>query len=83
MLDYILKSPSLKIQAASINPLIHCFLLSTDILGPQLYEPVLLFSLPILIMFYVLFVGSAITGPIGKECADLWPRIASAANAIV
>ncbi|KAI8004380.1 60S ribosomal protein L23 [Camellia lanceoleosa] len=22
-------------------------------------------------------------GPIGKECADLWPRIASAANAIV
>ena len=25
--------------------------------------------------------GSAITGPIGKECADLWPRIASAANA--
>ncbi|KAL9285078.1 hypothetical protein ACSQ67_024608 [Phaseolus vulgaris] len=29
------------------------------------------------------FVGSAITGPIGKECADLWPRIASAANAIV
>jgi len=29
------------------------------------------------------FSGSAITGPIGKECADLWPRIASAANAIV
>ncbi|KAK4405935.1 60S ribosomal protein L23 [Sesamum angolense] len=27
--------------------------------------------------------GSAITGPIGKACADLWPRIASAANAIV
>ncbi|KAJ8559348.1 hypothetical protein K7X08_003406 [Anisodus acutangulus] len=27
--------------------------------------------------------GSAITGPIGKECADLWPRIASAANAIL
>ncbi|KAJ8559810.1 hypothetical protein K7X08_003868 [Anisodus acutangulus] len=27
--------------------------------------------------------GYAITGPIGKECADLWPRIASAANAIV
>uniref|UniRef100_A0A804NY21 60S ribosomal protein L23 n=1 Tax=Zea mays TaxID=4577 RepID=A0A804NY21_MAIZE len=27
--------------------------------------------------------GSAITGPIGKECADLWPRIASAANTIV
>ncbi|KAL8516530.1 hypothetical protein ACS0TY_014972 [Phlomoides rotata] len=27
--------------------------------------------------------GSAITCPIGKECADLWPRIASTANAIV
>ncbi|KAL5716418.1 60S ribosomal protein L23A [Ranunculus cassubicifolius] len=27
--------------------------------------------------------GSAITGPIGKECADLWPRFVSAANAIV
>ncbi|XVF28738.1 hypothetical protein REPUB_Repub15cG0055800 [Reevesia pubescens] len=26
--------------------------------------------------------GSAIIGPIGKKCADLWPRIASAANAI-
>ncbi|KAF9604842.1 hypothetical protein IFM89_010517 [Coptis chinensis] len=26
---------------------------------------------------------SAITDPIGKECADLWPRIASAANVIV
>ncbi|KAL9381710.1 hypothetical protein Peur_024745 [Populus x canadensis] len=25
--------------------------------------------------------GSAITGPIRKECADLWPKIASAANA--
>ncbi|KAK7834774.1 60s ribosomal protein l23 [Quercus suber] len=32
---------------------------------------------------FVLVAGSAITGPIGKECADLWPRIASAANAIV
>lgn len=31
----------------------------------------------------LVIVGSAITGPIGKECADLWPRIASAANAIV
>ena len=31
----------------------------------------------------VFMTGSAITGPIGKECADLWPRIASAANAIV
>lgn len=27
--------------------------------------------------------GSAITGPVAKECADLWPRIASAANSIV
>ena len=29
------------------------------------------------------FAGSAITGPVAKECADLWPRIASAANSIV
>lgn len=36
-----------------------------------------------LIVCFVCLVGSAITGPIGKECADLWPRIASAANAIV
>lgn len=27
--------------------------------------------------------GSAITGPVAKECADLWPRIASAAPAIL
>merc|ERR1712007_45073 len=27
--------------------------------------------------------GSAITGPVAKECADMWPRIASAANCIV
>eukprot|EP01090_Pellita_catalonica_P001538 TRINITY_DN1129_c0_g1_i1.p2 TRINITY_DN1129_c0_g1~~TRINITY_DN1129_c0_g1_i1.p2 ORF type:complete len:141 (-),score=26.13 TRINITY_DN1129_c0_g1_i1:132-554(-) len=27
--------------------------------------------------------GSAITGPVGKECADLWPRIASNAGTIV
>merc|ERR1712232_1308974 len=26
--------------------------------------------------------GPAITGPVAKECADLWPRIASAANTI-
>ncbi|CAH2035258.1 unnamed protein product [Thlaspi arvense] len=31
---------------------------------------------------YVVF-SSAITGLIGKECADLWPRIASAAKVIV
>ena len=30
-----------------------------------------------------LATGSAITGPVAKECADLWPRIASAANSIV
>jgi len=35
-------------------------------------------------LFPVCFVtGSAITGPVAKECADLWPRIASAANSIV
>ena len=27
--------------------------------------------------------SSAITGPVGKECADLWPRIASNAGSIV
>ena len=27
--------------------------------------------------------GSAITGPVAKECADLWPKIASAAGSIV
>lgn len=32
---------------------------------------------------YLCALGSATTGPIRKECADLWPRIASAANAIV
>ena len=26
--------------------------------------------------------GSAITGPVAKECADLWPRIASTAGSI-
>jgi ribosomal protein L14 len=39
----------------------------------------------VLVFNIVLFVivGSAITGPLGKECSELWPRIASAANAIV
>lgn len=32
---------------------------------------------------WCVFAGSAITGPVAKECADLWPRIASAANSIV
>ena len=27
--------------------------------------------------------GSAVTGPVGKECADLWPKIASAAGSIL
>lgn len=27
--------------------------------------------------------GSAITGPVGKECAELWPKIASAAGTVV
>ncbi|ORX80812.1 ribosomal protein L14b/L23e [Basidiobolus meristosporus CBS 931.73] len=27
--------------------------------------------------------GSAITGPVGKECADLWPRIASSSGTVV
>lgn len=27
--------------------------------------------------------GSAITGPVGKECADLWPRVAANAGSIV
>jgi len=26
--------------------------------------------------------GSAITGPVAKEAADLWPRVASSAGAI-
>lgn len=29
------------------------------------------------------FSGSAINGPVAKECADLWPRIASNAGSIV
>mmetsp|Transcript_41276 Transcript_41276/g.36620 ORF Transcript_41276/g.36620 Transcript_41276/m.36620 type:complete len:141 (-) Transcript_41276:293-715(-) len=27
--------------------------------------------------------GSAITGPVAKECADVWPKIASHSNAII
>ena len=27
-------------------------------------------------------LGSAITGPVAKECAELWPRIASNASSI-
>jgi ribosomal protein L14 len=29
------------------------------------------------------FLGSAITGPVAKECADVWPRIASAAPSVI
>ncbi|ETW59732.1 60S ribosomal protein L23 [Plasmodium falciparum CAMP/Malaysia] len=27
--------------------------------------------------------GSAITGPVARECAELWPKLSSAASAIV
>ena len=27
--------------------------------------------------------GSAVAGPVAKECADLWPRIASAAGTVL
>ena len=27
--------------------------------------------------------GSAVTGPVAKECAELWPRIASNSGSIV
>ena len=30
----------------------------------------------------VAVAGSAITGPVSKECAELWPRVASNASAI-
>ena len=40
-------------------------------------------SLCCFLMVIVRCAGSAITGPVAKECADLWPRIASAANSIV
>ena len=26
--------------------------------------------------------GSAITGPVAKECAELWPKIASKASSV-
>ena len=26
--------------------------------------------------------GSAITGPVGKECADIWPKVAAAAGSV-
>jgi len=27
--------------------------------------------------------GSAVTGPVGKECADLWPKIASTSGTVI
>eukprot|EP01105_Mastigella_eilhardi_P021636 TRINITY_DN525_c0_g1_i2.p1 TRINITY_DN525_c0_g1~~TRINITY_DN525_c0_g1_i2.p1 ORF type:complete len:141 (-),score=27.43 TRINITY_DN525_c0_g1_i2:57-479(-) len=27
--------------------------------------------------------GSAITGPVGRECAELWPRVAAAAGTVI
>eukprot|EP00825_Cyclidium_porcatum_P018281 TRINITY_DN2088_c0_g1_i11.p1 TRINITY_DN2088_c0_g1~~TRINITY_DN2088_c0_g1_i11.p1 ORF type:complete len:165 (-),score=31.99 TRINITY_DN2088_c0_g1_i11:231-725(-) len=27
--------------------------------------------------------GSAITGPVGKECAEIWPKIASSAGSVI
>ncbi|MCL4156628.1 UNVERIFIED_CONTAM: hypothetical protein GTU68_028421 [Idotea baltica] len=27
--------------------------------------------------------GSAITGPVAKECADVWPKIASNAGSVI
>ena len=27
--------------------------------------------------------GSAITGPVAKECADIWPKIAASASAVI
>lgn len=38
---------------------------------------------PCLLALSFLVAGSAITGPVAKECADLWPRVAAAANSIV
>lgn len=34
------------------------------------------------VTYIIAFTGSAITGPVAKECADLWPRIASNAGSI-
>ena len=38
---------------------------------------------PIQLFFSFLCSGSTVTGPVAKECADLWPRIASNAPSIV
>ena len=36
------------------------------------------------VVYFVIFLiaGSAILGPVCRECADLWPRIASNASSI-
>lgn len=31
---------------------------------------------------FIHFIGSAITGPVAKECADAWPRVAANASAV-
>lgn len=33
-------------------------------------------------LFVFLYIGSTVTGPVAKECADIWPRIASNASSI-
>jgi ribosomal protein L14 len=44
-----------------------------------IYFNILQFDLNVVILCVS---GSAITGPVAKECADLWPRIASNASSI-
>jgi large subunit ribosomal protein L23e len=45
----------------------------------------IIFNIYFYIRFFILFLfskGSAITGPVAKECADLWPKIASSAQCV-
>lgn len=39
-------------------------------------------SVPLLSMPPFCPTGSTVTGPVAKECADLWPRVASNAGSI-
>lgn len=41
------------------------------------------FLIVLIIWCFIIIVSSSITGLIGNEYADLWPRIARGANAIV
>ena len=41
-----------------------------------------LFGLNPVDWFALTVSGSAITGPVAKECAELWPRVASNASSI-